>query len=133
MSRKKLTIDKLFSDRLRILIKEKLDISQVEFCNKIGITEGYLSMMLSGKRGASAEVIAGLFLNYREYLEWLLTGRKKTIPEVTDEDFEINELLLSAKRILKSGNKLAADSLATNIRFLEQSVEPESSVKKMAM
>ncbi len=34
-------------------------------------------MVITGKRGPSAEMIAGLFVNYSDYLGWLLTGKKK--------------------------------------------------------
>ena len=73
---KKITKDILFSNRLRAMIKNKLDLTQVEFCKSIGITQGYLSMVLAGKRGPSADLIIGIFLNYSEYLFWLLTGEE---------------------------------------------------------
>ncbi len=31
-------------------------------------------MILSGKRGPSADLIAGLYIHYREYMDWLITG-----------------------------------------------------------
>jgi len=76
LSMKKITKDILFSKRLRVLIKNKLDLTQVEFCKGVGITQGYLSMVLGGKRGPSADLIIGIFLNYSEYLFWLLTGEE---------------------------------------------------------
>jgi len=74
MSRKKITIDKLFSDRLKILIEKRLCVTQKTFSTKVGISQGYLSMVLKGVRGASAELIAGLYIHYGNYLSWLLTG-----------------------------------------------------------
>jgi len=44
------------------------------FSNKIGISANYLSAVLKNKRGPSAELVAGLYIHYREYLRWLLTG-----------------------------------------------------------
>lgn len=73
MSRKKLTIDIQFSARLTDLINA-LAISQTTFAQTIGISQSYLNMVIKGKRGPSAELIAGIFIHYREYLEWLLTG-----------------------------------------------------------
>lgn len=73
MSRKKSTIDDFFSKRLRALI-DNLGVSQVLFSKNIGISQSYLSAVLKGKRGASAELIAGLYIYYSEYMYWLLTG-----------------------------------------------------------
>ena len=73
MSRKKSTIDDFFSKRLRALI-DNIGVSQVVFSKNIGISQSYLSAVLKGKRGASAELIAGLYIYYSEYMYWLLTG-----------------------------------------------------------
>ena len=72
MSNKNSTIDNLFSKRLRCLIEDKLKIKQIEFAKLIGITPGYLSMVVTGKRGPSAELIAGIYIHYSEHLNWLL-------------------------------------------------------------
>ena len=73
---KNLTIDKNFPTRLRTLIKEKLKITQSDFCKKHNITNGYLSMILSGKRGPSANLIVDLFFHYSEYAVWLFAGEE---------------------------------------------------------
>lgn len=72
MSSKKTTIDGGFPERLRELIEKRLGVTQGEFAKKIGITTGYVSMVVTGKRGPSAEMIAGIFVNYGEHLPWLL-------------------------------------------------------------
>ncbi len=78
MSIKKLTEDNNFPKRLSFLIKKRLGITQASFCKNIGITTGYLSMIISGKRGPSADLIAGIYLNYSEHMTWLLTGKEAT-------------------------------------------------------
>lgn len=75
---KKLTKDSDFSDRFRSLIKDRLKTTQASFCKKHGITSGYLSMILSGKRGPSADLIATIYIHYREHMTWLLTGKEET-------------------------------------------------------
>ena len=72
MSSRKTTIDGKFHERLREVIEKKLGVTQGEFAKKIGITTGYVSMVVTGKRGPSAEMIAGIFVNYSEHLPWLL-------------------------------------------------------------
>ncbi|WP_027360143.1 helix-turn-helix domain-containing protein [Desulforegula conservatrix] len=70
----KISEDNLFPERLAILIKEKARVSQAEFCKKTGITTSYLSMILSGKRGPSADLISGVYIHYREFFDWLISG-----------------------------------------------------------
>ncbi|WP_051309882.1 helix-turn-helix domain-containing protein [Desulfogranum japonicum] len=92
MSSEKTTIDKNFNDRLKILIKQKLNITQKEFANNIGISSGYLSMVTTGKRGPSAEMMIGIYVNYREYFDWLIGHKpKNTIQNMKPIIQEINE------------------------------------------
>ena len=86
MSSKKTTIDDKFADRLRELIEEKLKIKHTDFAKKIGITSGYVSMVVTKKRGPSAELIAGVFIHYSEHLSWLLTGEHQK-KEVSSSPF----------------------------------------------
>lgn len=79
MSSKKITKDINFAKRLKILIECELEITQAEFAKKVGVTQGYLNMVLGTKnkppsRGPSAELIAGIFIHYSNFLHWLLTG-----------------------------------------------------------
>ena len=92
MSRKKSTIDELFSNRLRELIEKRLNITQIEFAKNIGITTGYLSMVVTGKRGPSAELIAGIYINYSEHLSWLLNKHGLKIKGKTKNPEILNEL-----------------------------------------
>ncbi len=126
MSRKKLTIDKLFNSRLKELIDNRLKISQSEFANKIGISQGYLSMVLSKRRGPSSELIAGLFLNYSNYLPWLLTGEDveilvdSKVHKPTFDDPKMNELCDSIYSILISRNSFAINTLDNFVKYLSQ-------------
>lgn len=143
MSRKKCTIDDLFSTRLKSLIEDTLKISQVCFANKVGISQSYLSAILKKKRGLSAELIIGLYLHYREYLDWLLAGEGKMIrkPEkngfkvaegvavynkvgMIEDDPETVELLTMTWEIIKS-NTGYAHSLAANIRSFHHAMKTE--------
>lgn len=76
MSIKKLPIDNNFSKRLKKLVKEILELKQIEFCKNIDISSPYLSMVFSGTKKPNAELITKLFFHYREYFDWLLTGVK---------------------------------------------------------
>ena len=76
ISRKKNIIDPDFSLRLKEFISDRLKLSQAAFADKIGLSKGYLSQILSGKSGPSAELIIGIYLNYGDYLGWLLTGKE---------------------------------------------------------
>jgi hypothetical protein len=47
-------------------------------------------MILTGKRGPSAELIAGLHIHYREYLAWLLTGEDTPFVVLNDKTLFLN-------------------------------------------
>ena len=129
MSRKKLNRFNNFSKRLNQLLKKTLKITQKEFCDKVGISEAYLSMILNKKVGPSAELIAGIFLNYNEYLHCLLTGEdnskeikiaEKEIPYGGNEE-RIASLLKIAAGVLTSNTKYA-QSLEHNITLFHESI-----------
>lgn len=134
MSRKNLSLDNSFSERLRVLIKEKLNISQVKFSNKIGISDGYLSMVLANKRGPSSEMIVGIFLNYREYMHWLITGEDENIESVNRSiDIDIlRQIIEGVEEGLKRNKlKLEPDKKARLISLLyehysESDKEPDN-------
>ena len=129
MSSKKVTIDKLFFKRLKTFIENDLKITKQEFSTKVGISHGYLSMILSGKRGPSAELIAGIFINYRNKLHYLLTGEdnskeikiaEKEIPYGENKE-EVTKLLKMVAHVLTSDTEYK-QSLALNIRSFHQAV-----------
>lgn len=81
----KSNIDDKFPERLRELIKNKLKLTQGEFAKKIGITAGYLSMVITRKSGPSAELIAGLCIHYNDFMGWLLNGAEIETSKIQTE------------------------------------------------
>jgi len=134
MSSKKFIILNSFSKRLKELIKSRLKISQKAFANEIGVEESYLSMVLNENSGPSADMIAGIYLHYSEYLEWLLTGHERKIappgiaeampqdrcPLCGDMTEETKELCKKVKEIIESKNIAFSTSLKTVITVFEQ-------------
>lgn len=94
MSRKKTPIDKNFYIRLKSFLKGE-DIPRKKFIAQIGVSSGYLGMVLTGKRGPSAELIAGLHLHYRDFLAWLLTGQEELYNKDRGEDSAKTRKLIS--------------------------------------
>lgn len=153
MSRKKSTIDELFSERLKILIEDKLKVSQIYFANKIGISQSYLSAVLKNIRGSSAELIAGLYIHYREYLDWLLTGEgemirgdkkgslynKVGIPVIhiaapgaeynADMD-DFGRAATGLKEIFDSGDPVLIPAIQANIHAFQISVRREAHIQE---
>jgi hypothetical protein len=143
MSRKKTSIDANFSIRLKDLIENKLQIKRTEFIKNVGISQGYLGMVLLGKRGPSAELIAGLFSHYRGYLHWILTGEGETIeflnkslpegiPRVSDpvlpygpDNHGIGPAVELLANILGSGDQMIIQSLMSGLRALSRAAEKD--------
>jgi len=99
---KKLTKDSEFPNRLRALIIDRLNITQAAFCKKHGITTGYLSMILSGKRGPSADLIAEIYINYSEHLDWLLTGKEKgPQQQLVANESEAHQVIVEHQDLIK--------------------------------
>lgn len=129
MSRKKLNRFNYFAKRLNQLLKNTLNITQKEFCDKVGISEAYLSMILNKKVGPSAELIAGIFLNYNEHLHYLLTGEENSREiKIAEQEIpygenkgEITKLLKMTTEVLTSDTGYS-QSLALNIHSFHQAV-----------
>lgn len=111
MSTKKKYIESNFPSRLRRFIEKDLKISHRQFAKIVGTSSGYLSMMVNGKTGPSAEFIASLFFNYREHLEWLLSGHAKPDSIPLTDTARISQL---EKRI--SELERAQDSISEPIK-----------------
>ncbi|NPV05627.1 MAG: helix-turn-helix transcriptional regulator [Syntrophaceae bacterium] len=133
MSSKKITKDINFSKRLKSFIKDELGITQAEFADKMGITQGYLNMVLGTKnrppsRGPSAELMAGLFIHYREYLDWLLTGQgpmrrgreapaaEEPVQPYTTTNEKHAEVFALVREILESGDDLIIRSFHERLK-----------------
>ena len=126
MSRKKYTIEHFFYKRLKILIKNELKISQKAFADKIGISPNYLSFVLSGKRGASAELIAGLFIHYGKYANYVLTGKGSMgKPIYSQERIEPGKVAESrhgivTEKILQMLEGMTEDEQRDILRYIEK-------------
>jgi transcriptional regulator with XRE-family HTH domain len=77
---KKFTIGNNFSGRLADLIKTRCNGKQSEFCEITGISQSYISQILSGKKGPSADLIASLVVNFGDSIRWLITGAGQMRP-----------------------------------------------------
>lgn len=137
MSRKKTSFDINFFKRLTLFVDE-LGMTQTEFADSVGISQGYLWYVLKGKKGPSVELIAGLYNVYRDKFHWLVTGEEavsrkdeKDTYIYKDEYPEIADLLEGARKVLKSGNKVAYEVLERNIRYFSHAVSVEQKLKNI--
>ena len=139
MSTKISSIDDLISERLKIFIEDILKVKQKYFAEKIGISKSYISAILKKKRGLSAELIIGLYVHYREYFNWLLTGEGEMIRQgaesdtsikvgTPDDDIEFAEFLKMTRAVLESGTAYS-DTLTANIRLSHHAMETEKRLK----
>ncbi|WP_051283880.1 helix-turn-helix transcriptional regulator [Desulforegula conservatrix] len=126
-----------FSERLRTLIKERLNISQTEFCEKLGLTPGYLSMIIKGKRGPSADLISGVYLHYRDHFHWLITGEYEheihTDHEVPYFDPVINEHIEIVKKFKHKEHAKKINESLLKIDSIETLERIDVLVKGMAL
>jgi len=111
VSSHKLNIDDKFPERLREFIKNRLKLTQGDFAKKVGITAGYLSMVITGKSGPSAELIAGLCIHYNEYVSWILKGEDV---DKTKKKIESNALRLSKIEILNEIEEWLTEEIQKN-------------------
>jgi transcriptional regulator with XRE-family HTH domain len=52
------------------------DLTQSDFAKRIGVSQGYLSMIEHGKGEMGAEVLLALSHEFGKSIEWLLTGKE---------------------------------------------------------
>lgn len=84
--------------RLRKLNK----MNQNEFAKKIGVSQGSLSDIESGKSKPAVDTVISIYDNFQCSLEWLLTGKEK------NSSFElstIEERLLTIVKVLNERDK----------------------------
>ena len=81
MSNKKLIIDKNISARFKQLRKSS-GLTQHEFCKKIGVGQGTISGIESGKQGVSNLVKIALFERYNVNIDWLETGEGDMLRDI---------------------------------------------------
>jgi len=65
---------KAFGKRLREL--RGFDVTQAEFARRIGVSQGYYSLVERGEREAGPEILLRISNACGKSLEWLLTGRE---------------------------------------------------------
>ncbi|MEN6439460.1 MAG: helix-turn-helix domain-containing protein [Syntrophobacter sp.] len=98
-------------------VAEIFDISQQNFHHR-------------KKRGTILPLMIGYSIDKNVNLHWLLTGEGSSGPKcVADEDEianpDVADLVKRAKLVLTSGNQMAFDALARNIRYFSHAVESE--------
>lgn len=89
----------------------------------------------SGKTKLSAGLASIIEEKINYNFRWLLTGKgephsKDGVYEL-DEDPIIAELLEGARKVLKSGNKVAFDALDRNIRYFSLAIETEKRLQTL--
>jgi transcriptional regulator with XRE-family HTH domain len=52
------------------------DMTQADFARRIGVSQGYLSMIEHGQGEIGAEVLLALSREFGKSIEWLLTGEE---------------------------------------------------------
>lgn len=106
-----------FVYRLKELIS-CLGMSYIEFANTIGITDSYLSMILAGKRNPSVDLVVGVFMRYKKYYNWLLTGEGALIDIYKDDIVlqmgENNNKVVTEKPNISPSNQMVIEMLASN-------------------
>lgn len=113
------------SQRLSYLIKEK-GITQYQLSSAIGITEGTLSKILSGKTKKLRENTLKLLANYFNVSEdWLRMGnsqeRKITVVQKSQESGNSAlERLIAANESLATSNRILAENNAKLIMYLDE-------------
>jgi transcriptional regulator with XRE-family HTH domain len=150
MSRKKLIIDKNVCKNIKNL-RDKTGLNGTVFANNIGITQGYLSDIENYKQAPSKTLLLAISFIYNTSTEWLKTGegemvRKFGVDEVAggvapynkvekplDDDPMVAELLEAARKVLKSGNRVAVEALDRNIRYFAHTIEVEDQMSTMKM
>jgi transcriptional regulator with XRE-family HTH domain len=65
---------KAFGKRLRAL--RGFETTQAEFARRIGVSQGYYSLVERGQREAGPEILLRISYACGKSLEWLLTGRE---------------------------------------------------------
>jgi transcriptional regulator with XRE-family HTH domain len=67
---------KMTASRIRA-VRERLKLKQVDFANQLGISQSFLSIVESGKRKPSFELLCSLLTRFNVDLTWVLTGQGK--------------------------------------------------------
>jgi len=89
---------KTLASRIRWIIEEK-PMKQADFARALGISANYVYLLTSGRKTSISETLALLIENTYGYpTEWVLTGKKPEITELTDSDLK-NDTIRKVKRM----------------------------------
>ena len=66
--------------------RKALGLSQEKFANGINMTQNYIALLESGKRGISDRTISDICREYNVNEEWLRTGEGEMFRKVTDRE-----------------------------------------------
>ncbi|EKO25255.1 bacteriophage CI repressor protein [Leptospira interrogans str. 2003000735] len=64
---------------------ETLGISKKEFSSKVGISQGFLSQLISGQRTLSMETLSKISQLFRVNVHWLMTGEGEMFQPSSEE------------------------------------------------
>jgi transcriptional regulator with XRE-family HTH domain len=88
------------SDRFRIILNE-LNINQTEFAEEIGVSFGYINMVVNGRRSSISQRLARLIEELYGYSDdWLLDGfGEKKANSLNKNSIQHNEILERLKKL----------------------------------
>jgi transcriptional regulator with XRE-family HTH domain len=101
---------KVIGDNVRRLRKIH-NLNQIEFAKLIGVSQGSLSDIESGKCNPSVETVVSIYLKIGCSMEWLLNTESQNISNHVGSIFELSTLekeLISAFRDLDNHNQMEA-------------------------
>lgn len=75
---------KMTASRIRA-VREKLKLKQADCANQLGISQSFLSIVESGKRKPSFELLCSLLTRFNVDLTWVLTGQGKMFIDTNQE------------------------------------------------
>ncbi|WP_061222156.1 helix-turn-helix domain-containing protein [Leptospira weilii] len=78
------------SDRIRVLLKA-LGVTQKEFADNVGISQGFVSEIINGKNVPSHETLARIAFKYRVNLNWLINGEGEMFIPQRDELYKYSD------------------------------------------
>ncbi|ULG93603.1 helix-turn-helix transcriptional regulator [Leptospira interrogans] len=86
-------------DRIRALLKE-LGITQKEFAETVGISQGFVSEIINGKNVPSHETLTKMVLKYRVNMNWLLSGEGSMfLPSSEELDKQTDEIRFIIRKL----------------------------------
>lgn len=104
-------------------VRRKLQLSQAEFGERVGLSKNYVWMVEKGERTLSARATKDICRTYNISYEWLTTGEGEIFEDVSDS--AINALVAAYqldeqdKKIITAFLGLNAEERAGIIKFVE--------------